>query len=223
MSKILLIEDDVQFAQLLVQTFSEHDVDHVSDGREGLNWLTQCHYEGAIIDCLLPSMDGVDVCRAFREGGGVTPILMLTARVRGQDQIVGLDAGADDYLCKPCDPEILRARLRAILRRFPDYKRELLSVGKIVMDSRRKSVLVDSQPVRLTKREFAILELLMRANGEPIDSKAILERVWPSDSEVSPESVRCHITRIRTQIGKVSKEAAETIQSIYGTGYLVKL
>ncbi len=222
MAKILLIEDDREFAKLVVEALSRYDIDHVSDGQEGLSWLKQCQYEGAIIDWQLPSMDGIEVCRRFREDGGTTPILMLTGKIRGNDQITGLDAGADDYLCKPFDSAILQARLRALLRRSPELKTEVISSGQILLDTQKQAVTVSQRPVRLTKREFAILELLMRANGEPIDSNTILERVWPSDSEVSPENVRCHITRIRTQIGKLSKEAAESIQSIYGVGYLVK-
>ncbi len=222
MAKILLIEDDEGFAQLLIETLSGYDVDHVADGLQGLQWLKQCHYEGAIIDWQLPSMDGIEICRHFRQAGGTTPILMLTANGQSGEQIVGLDAGADDYLNKPCEAAVLHARLRALLRRAPRIKSDVISVGRISLDTRQKVLSIDQRPLRLTKREYAIMELLMRARGEPIGSKAILERVWPSDSDVSPENVRCHVARIRTQIGRFSKEAADCVQSIYGVGYLVK-
>lgn len=222
MAKIILIEDDQQFAQALLEALSAYDVDHIDDGRKGLDWLEGCHYDGAIIDWQLPSMTGVEVCKRYRQNGGTTPILMLTSNSRTTDQISGLDAGADDYLTKPCDMSILLAHVRALLRRVPTVQADVISIGRLSLDARQKVLSVDQHPLRLTKREYAIMELLIRAKGEPIHPTAILERVWPSDSEVSPESVRCHIARVRTQISKFSKEAADSIQSIYGVGYLVK-
>jgi DNA-binding response OmpR family regulator len=222
MAKLLLIEDDKEFARVLLDALEDHDVDHVADGTGGLDWLRQCRYEAAIIDWQLPSMDGLEVCRRFRQEGGSTPILMLTAKDRIQDQIAGLDAGADDYLSKPFDPAVLHARLRAILRRAPNVISEVVSVGRFTLYSRQKVVAIDQYPLRLTKREYAIMELLLRAKGEPISPSAILERAWPSDCEVSPDNVRCHVARIRTQVSKISKDAADCIQSVYGTGYLIK-
>lgn len=222
MAKILLIEDDTQLARTLVEALSAYDVDHVDDGSKGLAWLESCHYEGAIVDWQLPSMTGVELCKKFRQNGGTTPILMLTSKNRTSDQVSCLDSGADDYLSKPCDITVLLARVRALLRRAPNVKSEVITIGRLSLDTRQRVVSVDQHPLKLTKREYAIIELLIRAKGEPIHPSAILERVWPSDCDVSPESVRCHIARIRTQVGKLSQEAADSIQSIYGVGYLVK-
>ncbi len=223
MAKLLLIEDDDEFAGILVEALSwSYSVDRVGDGLQGLAWLRHSQYDAAVIDWELPLLNGIEVCKQFRGEGGTTPILLLTARPRATDQIVGLDAGADDYLNKPFESAILHARLRALLRRAPAIKDEVISIGRLSINTRQKVVSVDQQPLRLTKREFAILELLMTSRGEPVAAETILNRVWPSDSDVSPDNVRCHITRIRAQISKLSKEAAECVQSAYGIGYLVK-
>ncbi len=223
MAKILLVEDDKEFASVVIATLAVYDVDHVQDGREGLDWLKQCHYDAVILDWHLPSLDGDEVCRRYRKEGGKTPVLMLTGRDTKLDLVDGLDAGADDYLNKPFDHEVLLARLRALLRRSPELKSQNFVFGPFEVNNDKRIITVDGQRLRLTKREYAILELLVRANGNPISATALLERVWPSNSEVSPESVRCHIARIRGQIAKISKKTEESIQSIYGVGYLISL
>lgn len=225
MAKILLIEDDVELAEHIRDSLTgfNHQVDHTSDGKDGLKKLTSLAYALAIVDWNLPSMEGSEICAQFRAQGGATPILMLTGKQDTADVVRGLESGADDYLTKPFAMNILRARLRALLRRQPDLVPNTLALGELELDSLTSEILIKGKPVKTTRIEFSILELLMQQSGRYISSEAILSRVWSSDTTVSPESVRCHITRLKKRLAAVSPSCADMIQSNYGRGYKIEL
>jgi DNA-binding response OmpR family regulator len=221
-AKILLIEDDLPLSLFLKEALISklHHVDHVADGDDGLHWLRSQPYAAAIVDWDLPGMSGIDLCKSFRAAGGSTPILMLTGKEKLKDKITGLDAGADDYLIKPFELDELHARVRALLRRKDkQFESMQLTVGDISLDSESGTVVVASKRVQLTRREFGILEVLMQQPDETIAADTIIERVWPTDSDASPDLLRCHLTRLRTKLKQVSESAAQSIKAVYGLGY----
>lgn len=226
MAKILLIEDDEALAGILRTSLEgwKYEVDHVSTGTDGLYWLQNEQYAVAIVDWQLPGLSGVEICKAFRTGGGSIPILMLTGKDKTKDLVQGFDAGADDYMSKPFDMAELQARLKNLIKRKSSVEREeSIHVGLMELRPGSGEVLVDGKTIKLTRKEFNILELLMRNPGHPFTVENIMQRVWPADSEASPEGVRSHITRLRQRIASVSEEAASSIDAVYGMGYRIKV
>lgn len=226
MSKLLIIEDD-QALSSLMKAFLESkkfQIDLVSDGQSGLEWLTQVEYAAAIIDWELPNLSGVEICRNYRNGGGMTPIIMLTGRGQVKDKITGLDAGADDYLAKPFDMEELAARIRSLLRRPPSTAGgNTLSLGPIEMDLEKNLVSIDRSIIELSPTEFAILELFLRNPGCVYNTDAIIEKIWSINDEVSAETVRSHITRLRKKLYAASEQAGNCLKNSYGIGYRMEL
>lgn len=224
MAKILLVEDDQGLASFVKTSLHGygHEVDHIADGVEGLYWLTHESYSVAIIDWNLPNMEGPEICSKFRERGGQTPILMLTGKDKDSEVVKGLDSGADDYLAKPFKMDVLRARLRALLRRQPTTESNRIIVGEIEIDQLSSECYVGGTLIKLTRKEFSILELLMRETPKYFTSEEILRRVWPSSSEASPESIKSHIARMKARVAAVSPQAAEMVKSSYGLGYRIE-
>lgn len=222
MPKLLLVEDDVMLAKIVKASLesAKHHVDLTENGTEGFDWLKHEHYDTAIIDWELPGLKGTEICRQFRSCGGTTPILMITGKDKTKDLVEGLDSGADDFIAKPFELEELHARLRSLLRRSPHLDTVVvLKYGQIELNATTGNVTVSGQQINLTRKEFAILELLLRHPGSVFDGNAIMERVWPSDSDTSPEIIRCHITRLRRRLAEASATAGESIRSVYGMGY----
>lgn len=223
MAKVLLIEDDAVLSNVLRQSLLArlHEVDHVADGKTGLYWLENEHYAAAIIDWELPHLSGVEICRQYREKGGATPILMLTARGATRDKVAGLDAGADDYLAKPFELEELHARLRAMMRRKgkSEFESDRIVVGDLEIDTVNREVHIQGHRIQITRKEFGILELLARHANTTLSAETIVQRAWPSDSDTSPEVVRTHIARLRNKLRSQSEGAGELIKVIYGVGY----
>ncbi len=225
MAKLLLIEDDLIFAHLVKSSLESesHHVDHTADGDYGLKLLKIEQYDAAIIDWQLPGKCGPEICSEFRRGGGLTPVLMITGKKKTADLVEGLDSGADDFISKPLQLAELHARLRCLLRRPQTYEASVLSVGAIELNLSTGAVAVAGEKVTLTRKELAILELLMRHPGQTFSGSAIMERVWPSDSDSSPDNIRCHMTRLRSRIAEISKEASESLKSVYGLGYKIEV
>lgn len=225
MAKVLLIEDDVALANFVKISLeqNQYEVDHLVSGSEGLEWLLNTHYDLAIIDWALPQLSGVEICKQYRENGGKSPILMLTGKTQASEMVTGLDSGADDYLPKPFSLEVLHARLRALLRRQPALSESKMTLGLYVVDQSKKILLVDGKEIKLPRKEFLIIELLMKHPGHTFSAEAIMDRAWSSDSETSPETVRSHIARLRSKIAAVSEEAADCLKNIYGLGYKLEV
>ena len=198
-----------------------HLVDVVHDGKEGFDRLQFYSYDLAIIDIDLPSMSGTEICHQFRSGGGHTPVLMLTGKTEIDDKMKGFDAGTDDYLTKPFNPRELTARLRALLARPTHRIKDVLIIGDLELDPLEHIVRKAGLHLHLMPREFSLLELFMRHPGEVFSPEAILNKVWSSESEASPDTVKVHIAKLRRKID--DENNASRIVTIHGIGYKLQL
>lgn len=217
--RILLVEDDVAIARSLKEGLEDeaYAVDVVYDGDEGYRTATADDYDVIILDVMLPEMNGHEVCRALRQDGNQTPILMLTARDAERDIIEGLDVGADDYLAKPFSFEVLLARLRALLRRPNEKLEEVLRVGDLTLDPSLKKVMRANQKINLTAKEYGVLEYLMRNTGKVLSKEQIISHVWDFDADVLPNNVELFIMFLRRKIDKPF--GSKLIHTVPGFGY----
>ncbi|MGH9549141.1 MAG: response regulator transcription factor [Terriglobales bacterium] len=219
MTKILIVDDDVVLTRNLCDwlTRERYTVEQVADGKEALDRLRFHYHDLVILDWLLPNMSGLEVCRQYRLSGGKVPILMLTGRNDVIDKEEALDAGADDYLTKPFHLKELSARVRALLRRPPQLNGAVLSHGGITLDTTGRSARKDGKELALLPREYALLEFFMRYPNRVFSPEVLVERVWQTDSEVSPDSIRTYVTRLRAKIDVPGDRSL--IRNIHGAGY----
>lgn len=219
MARILVVEDDSEIAGVVKDWLEaeNYSVDLVIDGEEALYFLKSCQYDVVVLDWELPKVSGVEVCRRYRTGGGKTPIIMLTGRRDVQDRISGLDAGCDDYLPKPFEVSELSARIRALLRRPHAVLDNTLKVGALVMETDKKRVFLDGKEVYLLPKELQVLEFFMRHPGQVFSAEAIVTRVWPAESDASPDVVKVYINRLRKRLDSGSGESV--FRTIHGLGY----
>ena len=217
--RVLLIEDDVTIARLLKEGLEDESyaVDVANDGSEGYRTAATDDYDVIILDIMLPEMNGYEVCRALRNDGNKTPILMLTARDTERDIVEGLDTGADDYLAKPFSFDVLLARIRALLRRPNEKLEEILQVGDLKLDLSSKKVTRASQEINLTAKEYGVLEYLMRNKGKVLSKEQIISHVWDFDADVLPNNVELFIMFLRRKIDKPFK--SKLIHTVSGFGY----
>ncbi len=220
MAKILVVEDDKQISQFVCDSliFEHHTVEAAFDGEDGCERLAVNEYDLVILDLSLPGMDGIDICKTYRARGGQAPVLMLTGKARISERAEGLDSGADDYLTKPFHISELQARVRALLRRSGNQlATDILQLGHVSLDTRSFKVIADGTAVKLVPKEFALLELLMRNPGQVFSADAIVSRVWTSDEETSPETIRTYIKNIRKKLESPSHQSI--IHTVHGVGY----
>ena len=217
--RVLLIEDDVAISRLLKEGLEDESyaVDVAHDGSEGYRTAVADEYDVIILDIMLPGMNGYEVCRALRNDGNKTPILMLTARDAERDIVEGLDTGADDYLAKPFSFDVLLARIRALLRRPNEKLEEILQVGDLKLDPSLKKVTRASQEINLTAKEYGVLEYLMRNKGKVLSKEQIISHVWDFDADVLPNNVELFIMFLRRKIDKPFK--SKLIHTVSGFGY----
>jgi len=217
--RILLIEDDTAIARSLKEGLEDevYAVDVAHDGDEGYRTATADDYDVIILDVMLPEMNGYEVCRALRQDGNQTPILMLTARDAERDIVEGLDIGADDYLAKPFSFEVLLARIRALLRRPNEKLEEVLRVGDLTLDPSSKKVMRASQEINLTAKEYGVLEYLMRNASKVLSKEQIISHVWDFDADVLPNNVELFIMFLRRKIDKPFD--SKLIHTVPGFGY----
>ena len=219
MAKILLVEDEKDLSdpvRLFLES-QDHLVDVINDGHDAIEKLKYYTYDVIILDWVLPGMLGVEVCRLFRQNGGTTPILMLTAKSNTQEKIKALDAGADDYLTKPFDLDEVSARIRALLRRPIALSANVLKARNLVVEPNTYRVIRDNEEVQLLPKEFALLAFFMRHPNQVFSPEALLDRVWASDSDASPETIRTYIKRLRQKIDVEGQPSI--INTIHGVGY----
>ena len=218
---LLVVEDDRRFARALTRLLVDdhHVVDVAHTGREGLDLaLADVGVEATVLDGRLPDIDGVSVCRAIRASGSSLPIIMLTARDTIADRVAGLDAGADDYLVKPFAYAELAARLRALGRRgrsLVGTDPQHLSAGDIDLDEAARRVTVAGVPVELSRREFALLECLLRHPDHVLTRDQLIDHVWPISVAVTPNSVDVYVSLLRRKLGP----EASRLQTVRGIGY----
>jgi DNA-binding response OmpR family regulator len=219
--RVLLVEDEVGLADAIVRGLAAEgfEVEAVHDGLEGL-WRAREHrYAAVILDIMLPGMNGYQVCRALREEGVWTPILMLTAKDGEWDEAEALDTGADDFLSKPFSFVVLVARLRAILRRGAAPRPAVLSVGDLRLDPATRECDRDGTPIELTAREYALLEHLLRHPQEVVSKRDLLEDVWGHESDADPNVVEVYIGYLRKKIDLPFDR--RSIVTVRGVGYRV--
>ena len=218
---MLLVEDEVGLADSIVRGLAAEgfEVEAVHDGLEGL-WRAREHrYAAVILDIMLPGMNGYQICRALREEGVWTPILMLTAKDGEWDEAEALDTGADDFLSKPFSFVVLVARLRALLRRGASPRPAVLSIGDLQLDPATRECSRDGTPIELTAREFALLEHLLRHPQEVVSKRDLLEDVWGHESDADPNVVEVYIGYLRKKVD--APFGRRSIVTVRGVGYRV--
>jgi two-component system OmpR family response regulator len=216
----LVAEDDAETAQFIERGLSElgHNVLQTGDGIDALHMLSTEQLDVAILDRLLPRLDGVAIVRRARTAQIDVPVLMLTALGRIEDRVSGLEAGADDYLVKPFAFSELAARINALARRKPfQGEPTQLEFGGILLDLLKRQIFRDRTPVNLQPREFRILEELMREDGKVITRTMLLERVWNYHFDPQTNIVETHISRLRSKLNEGGKP--NLIQTVRGVGY----
>lgn len=221
--RLLVVEDDRSLAEAVRRGLAQegHIVDVVHDGAEGLDMAESGVHDAAILDVMLPGLDGMSVARRLREDGCHIPVLMLTARDTLSDRLSGFNAGADDYLTKPFAFEELLARLRAITRRGASpLTEERLVVGDLVMDTRAREVTRAGNLIDLPPREYALLEYLMRHPGQALSRTMILDRVWEYGFDSFANVVDATILRLRKAVDEGYDQ--QLIQTVRGVGYRIK-
>jgi len=223
--KILVVEDEHRIAQAIKEGLEEegYAVDIENDGEGGYNTASAVpdEYDVILLDVMMPGLNGYEVASKLRSEGNHTPILMLTAKDQEKDIIKGLDTGADDYLAKPFSFDVLLARVRALLRRPHQSLAEVLEVGDLTLNPALKSVTRAGRDIRLTSKEYAILEYLMRNSGRVLSKNNIISHVWDFDADVLPNNVEVFITFLRTKIDKPFKKPL--LHTVRGFGYKVSV
>ncbi len=218
--RILLVDDDEVFSQQLKTSLTEqrYTVDTATNGQEGWNFVEAAIYDLIVLDVMIPKLDGISFCRRLRSQGLQVLVLILTARGTSVDKVIGLDAGADDYIVKPVPLQELEARIRALLRRQATTVSPLLHWGNLQLDPSQCEVKYGSVSLNLTAKEYALLELFMRNTRKIHSQSSILEQLWSLDDEPpSGDTVRALIKRLRTKIKAVG--ADDLIETVYGLGY----
>ncbi len=219
--KILIVEDETRVAQFIQKGLKEegHAVDLAFDGEEG-GFLAEVNdYDLILLDVMLPKKNGIIVCREIRERGIATPILMLTARDTVEDKVRGLDAGADDYLAKPFAFEELLARVRALLRRQSDNKSPSLKITDLELDPISRRVVRGNKAIRLTTKEYALLEYMMRNPGKVLSRTLIGEHVWDMNFDPDSNVIDVYVSHLRNKVDKGFD--LPLIHTLRGQGYML--
>jgi DNA-binding response OmpR family regulator len=217
--RILLVEDDVILADRLVDCLASqrYVVDAIADGQTAWDYAQATAYDLIVTDVGLPSLDGIALCERLRHQGCKTPILLMTAKDAPAERVRGLDAGADDHLIKPLNLDEFLARVRALLRRGEVTPDTLLVLGPLRLDPARCQIAYDDTPLKLTPKEYSLLELFMR-HPERVFSRAhLVEHLWSFDDPPLEDSVKAHIKGLRRKLKAVG--AADWIENVYGIGY----
>jgi two-component system alkaline phosphatase synthesis response regulator PhoP len=221
--RILLIEDEEGLRMTLTDRLQTEGyvVNHARDGEEGVNLATRLPFDLIILDLMLPGRNGFDVCRAIRQAGQSTPILMLTARTETVDKIVGLKLGADDYVTKPFDMLEVVARVEALLRRSPAKSansKDVLQAGPIRVDLRGTQVTRDGRVVNLSAREFQLLRYFLENRGATLSRDQLLQTVWGYGGTTLTRTVDVHVASLRQKLEK-DPQQPELILTVKGMGY----
>ncbi len=221
--RILLAEDEKELNDLVRKTLEDegYAVDSVFDGDSALEYLSSTPYDIALLDIMMPGRDGIAVLREYRKSGGKAPILILTARDAVEDRVVGLDAGADDYLVKPfMFPELL-ARIRVLLRRnTTSASSSVLECGDLVMDTSSHAVRRRGRKIDLSAKEYSILEYMMRNQGAVLGRESFRSHIWSWDYDGESNVIDVYIRYLRKKID--DGESVKLIHTIRGAGYMLK-
>lgn len=221
--KILIIEDEKKIADSIKKGLTQESfaVDVAYDGTKGCDLAITEDYDVIILDLMLPGMDGMQICKYLRAEKIQTPILMLTAKAQIGDRINGLNAGADDYLIKPFAFEELLARIKALSRRPKNNLGSVLTIDDLSLNTITFKVTRSGQPIGLSKKEFALLEYLLRNAGQILTKDQLINSVWDYDSDVLPNTVEVYIGYLRNKIDKPFDNKMPLIKTVRGFGYKI--
>jgi DNA-binding response OmpR family regulator len=229
--RILLVEDDIQLAEAIYEilTNRQYAIDLAKDGEEAWNWVELIKYDLIVLDVTLPKLDGIRFCQRLRHvqmsssaySNATVPVLMLTARDTIADKIVGLDAGADDYVTKPFDLEELMARIRALLRRGSSTVQVSLSWGNLRLNPSTYEATYEDRSLSLTPKEYALLELLVSSGRRVLSRSGIIEKLWSLDDTPAEETITSHIRGLRNKLRALGAPE-DIIETVHGLGYRLK-
>ncbi|MCS6958843.1 MAG: response regulator transcription factor [Pseudanabaenaceae cyanobacterium SKYGB_i_bin29] len=234
--KILLVEDDTESGEALMEALRDqgYSVEIAADGEEGWEKCTQEKFDLLLLDIMLPKLDGISLCRRLRHKGYTMPVIMLTARKTITDKVLGLDAGADDYMTKPIDLLELFARLRVWERRIFEFTpppvvqvpaekpaATIMKWGRLKLNTTTREVTYQQKQVPITRKEFEVLELLIASGRNILTRNAILERLWDQDDPPTEYAVKAHILSIRNKLMSVGAPP-DFIETVRGIGYRLR-
>ncbi len=216
--RILVVEDDQRLARFLERVLVEegYSVDRCGSGADAVTQARASGYDVMLLDWMIPDLDGIEVCRQIRRSGSSVPILMLTARDQVSERVLGLDAGADDYLVKPFEVEELVARIHALLRRSSGHAR--LELGSLSLDRSGRRAVLDGKPLELTAREFGLLLHLAHRAGRVVTRSELLSQVWSIKFDPESNVVEVHVSRLREKLGRWNW----MIETVRGRGYRLR-
>ncbi|MCI6055381.1 response regulator transcription factor [Dysosmobacter sp.] len=221
--KLLYAEDEAAMSEAVVDILTYHNymVDAVADGADALAYARVEHYDGIILDIMMPKLSGLEVLRQLRAEGCRTPILLLTAKGEIEDQVQGLDLGADDYLPKPFSMELLLARVRAMLRRREEFTPNVLRRGSITLNQQTYELSGGGQTFVLPKLEYRLMELLMLNKDVYLSSEELLVKVWGYDTEAELGTVWVYISYLRKRLAALNADV--TIAARRNVGYRLEV
>lgn len=219
--RILVVEDEHKIAAALKKGLEQENyaVDLAYDGEEGYDLASSEDYAAIVLDLMLPKLNGVDICKNLRSDEIHTPILMLTAKGEVEDRVTGLNAGADDYLPKPFAFTELLARVKALTRRPRQTINTKLKVNNLVLDTNTYEVTRADKAIRLSKKEFSLLEYLMRNPNKILSKDQIIQNIWDYEADVLPNTVEVYIGYLRKKIDNRFPKEPKLIHTIRGFGY----
>lgn len=220
--RLLLAEDEKELSHALVTVLlhNNYSVDAVYNGQDALDYINMGNYDGAILDIMMPKMDGITVLKKVRASGSQIPILMLTAKAEIDDRVLGLDCGADDYLTKPFSMKELLARLRAMTRRQTVAADTTLSYGNITLDRSTYMLFSKTESLRLASKEFQMLEMLLANPGQVISTEQFMDKIWGYDSDTEQNVVWVYISYLRKKLTVL--QASVGIKAVRGLGYTLE-
>lgn len=220
--RLLIAEDEMDLAEALTVFFEKNQfsVDAVSDGLSAYEYGVSGEYDAIILDVMMPRLNGLEVLQKLRDEGVKTPIMMLTAKGQKDDRIAGFNAGADDYLPKPFEPDELICRVRAMLRRSEDYRPTVLSFGDVTLNTGSGMLECGARAIRLSGREFQLMELFLRSPSVILSAERMMERVWGWDTDAEINVVWVHISNLRKKLKGIGSRVS--ICANRGMGYLLQ-
>lgn len=220
--RLLIAEDEKDLADALCVLFEKNQfsADTVGDGFSAYEYASSGEYDAIILDIMMPKLNGIDVLKRLREDSVSTPVMMLTAKGQKDDRILGFNSGADDYLPKPFDPDELIARVRALLRRSNAYTPDILRFGDISLDTGDGTLKCNNRQVKLSAREYRLMELFMRSPHTVISADRIMERIWGWDSDAETSVVWVHISNLRKKLSSIGSSVS--IRANRGLGYALE-
>jgi len=218
--RILLVEDDDRIAKPLAEDLTKQNyvVEIARDGSEGWDYAQAIAYDLILLDLMLPLLDGITLCKRLRMTGYKSFILMLTAKDTTSDKVMGLDAGADDYLIKPFELEELSARIRALLRRPSDMRPAIIQHGQLLFNPATRLVTYDGTILDLTPKEYLLLQHLLQYPGQVFTREMLLDKLWEIDRASSVATVKTHISNLRRKLKQAGCKH-QVIGTVYGVGY----